>query len=60
MVSFGIENGASHLKAARWTQLDMFTQQLLIKSWDWMDNLKSHITQITCIDFQINKFQPEP
>ncbi len=31
---FGIENGDSHLKKERWEQLEMFTQRLLIDSWD--------------------------
>ena len=31
---FGIENGDSHLKKERWEQLQMFTQRLLIDSWD--------------------------
>ena len=31
---FGIENGNEHLKEERWKQLDVFTQRLLIDSWD--------------------------
>ena len=31
---FGIENGDSHLKKERWEQLEIFTQRLLIDSWD--------------------------
>ena len=31
---FGIENGDAALKAARWEQLDLFTQRLLIEPWD--------------------------
>ena len=31
---FGIENGDSSMKQTRWEQLDMFTQRLLIESWD--------------------------
>lgn len=31
---FGIENGNSTLKEARWQQLDIFTQKLVIDPWD--------------------------
>ena len=31
---FGIENGDSSRKQARWQQLDLFTQRLIIESWD--------------------------
>ena len=31
---FGIENGESSRREARWKQLDLFTQRLLIESWD--------------------------
>ncbi len=31
---FGIENGDSSLRGARWEQLDVFTQRLLINPWD--------------------------
>ena len=31
---FGIENGNSSMKEARWEQLDLFTQRLLIDPWD--------------------------
>ncbi len=31
---FGIENGNSSKKEARWEQLDLFTQRLLIEPWD--------------------------
>ncbi len=31
---FGIENGNNNLKEERWRQLDIFTQRLLIESWD--------------------------
>ncbi|MBA1447044.1 MAG: PIN domain-containing protein [Gammaproteobacteria bacterium] len=31
---FGIENGDSPLRDARWAQLDTFTQRLLIDPWD--------------------------
>jgi len=31
---FGIENGESSRREARWKQLDLFTQRLLIEPWD--------------------------
>ncbi len=31
---FGIENGESTIRESRWEQLDLFTQRLLIDSWD--------------------------
>ena len=31
---FGIENGESAMREARWEQLDIFTQKLLIDPWD--------------------------
>ena len=31
---FGIENGSDSMKEARWEQLDIFTQRLLIDPWD--------------------------
>ena len=31
---FGIENGDNSMKKARWHQLDIFTQKLLIEAWD--------------------------
>ncbi len=31
---FGIENGEAAMREARWEQLDMFTQRLLIDPWD--------------------------
>ncbi len=31
---FGIENGDNSMKEARWKQLDIFTQRLLIDPWD--------------------------
>ncbi len=31
---FGIENGESVMREARWEQLDIFTQKLLIDPWD--------------------------
>ncbi|HED37312.1 MAG TPA: type II toxin-antitoxin system VapC family toxin [Ignavibacteria bacterium] len=31
---FGIENGDSSMRKARWEQLDIFTQRLLIDPWD--------------------------
>lgn len=31
---FGVENGDSSMREARWEQLDLFTQRLLIDSWD--------------------------
>ena len=31
---FGIENGISDMKKARWGQLDLFTKGLAINSWD--------------------------
>ena len=31
---FGIENGDSAIRGARWEQLDLFTQRLLIDPWD--------------------------
>ncbi|MEE8058058.1 MAG: PIN domain-containing protein [Pseudomonadales bacterium] len=31
---FGIENGDSHLREERYNQLDLFTQKILIDSWD--------------------------
>jgi len=31
---FGIENGDNSMKEARWEQLDIFTQRLLIDPWD--------------------------
>jgi tRNA(fMet)-specific endonuclease VapC len=31
---FGIENGKSGLREERYNQLDLFTQKLLIDSWD--------------------------
>jgi len=31
---FGIENGDSSMREARWNQLDIFTQRLLIDPWD--------------------------
>ena len=31
---FGIENGDTSLRNARWEQLDVFTQRLLIDPWD--------------------------
>ncbi len=33
-LSFGIENGDSSLREARWGQLGIFTQRLLIDPWD--------------------------
>jgi len=31
---FGIENGDASMREARWAQLDIFTQRLLIDPWD--------------------------
>lgn len=31
---FGIENGDDSVKKARWEQLDVFTQRLIIEPWD--------------------------
>lgn len=31
---FGIENGKGSMRKSRWKQLDLFTQRLLIDSWD--------------------------
>jgi len=31
---FGIENGSSSMREARWKQLDIFTQRLLIDPWN--------------------------
>lgn len=31
---FGIENGVGSMREARWLQLDIFTQRLLIDPWD--------------------------
>jgi len=44
---FGIENGANNMKAARWKQLDTFTQRLLINSWD--ENAAKHYGSIRAL-----------
>jgi tRNA(fMet)-specific endonuclease VapC len=41
---FGIENGNNNLKEARWQQLEIFTQRLLIDSWD--ENAGKHYGSI--------------
>jgi len=41
---FGIENGNNNLKEERWRQLDIFTQRLLIDSWN--ENAARHYGSI--------------